>query len=347
MNSNKKGRKRLSPALTIILDILLAAIVFGLFYGLLQLEKRSNMDPLQLPTPSAATSPSPEATNTPQPTQTPAFAPTDEPTIEPTIEPTEDPQYAGTFGAKFGHLFAAPGEVISNETTYKSHNVYITVERHEAFDAVYFVADIYVRELSFLKTAFSTEDWSNPGRVYANEIAENNNAILAISGDYAIQNAGGLTIRNGVLFREMTGAMDLAVLYYDGTIKTYSPDEFSMDEITGSGAYQAWCFGPRLLTDGKAMEKFNSNLFPKNPRSAIGYYEPGHYCFVMIDGRQEGYSSGMNLAEMSQLFEELGCAEAYNLDGGQSAMLIFNGEIVNSPYNGGRPIGDIIYISEP
>ena len=56
-----------------------------------------------------------------------------------------------------------------------------------------------------------------------------------------------------------------------------------------------------------------------NPRSAVGYYEPGHYCFVVIDGRQPGYSKGATLMQLAQLFESLGCKEAYNLDGGKSA----------------------------
>jgi len=101
-----------------------------------------------------------------------------------------------------------------------------------------------------------------------------------------------------------------------------------------------------LLQDGKPMEKFNSVVTPRNPRAAIGYYEPGHYCFVLVDGRQDGYSRGLSLKELSQLFYELGCKEAYNLDGGQTAVMAFMGQLANRPYNGGRDVSDIIYIAE-
>ena len=65
-----------------------------------------------------------------------------------------------------------------------------------------------------------------------------------------------------------------------------------------------------------------------------------------MDGRQEGYSTGMTLEELSQLFYDMGCQEAYNLDGGQSAVMAFDGELANQPYGGGRNISDILYIGE-
>lgn len=94
------------------------------------------------------------------------------------------------------------------------------------------------------------------------------------------------------------------------------------------------------------MEKFNSNVNPANPRSAIGYYEPGHYCFVLVDGRQQGYSKGMTLKALSQLFYDLGCVDAYNLDGGQTAVMAFDGKLASHPYEGGRKTSDILYIAE-
>jgi exopolysaccharide biosynthesis protein len=94
------------------------------------------------------------------------------------------------------------------------------------------------------------------------------------------------------------------------------------------------------------MSQFNSKVNPENPRTAIGYYEPGHYCFVVVDGRQDGYSDGLTLAELSQLFHDLGCQTAYNLDGGQSSMMVFQDSLVNQPYKGGRNSSDIVYLTD-
>jgi exopolysaccharide biosynthesis protein len=113
------------------------------------------------------------------------------------------------------------------------------------------------------------------------------------------------------------------------------------------GAYQAWSFGPGLMTrEGKAIGVFNHPLAGLNPRTAIGYVEPGHYVFVVVDGRQPGYSSGMTLAQLAALFEKLDCKVAYNLDGGQTSEMVFNGKVVNHPYRGGRPTSDIVYVGE-
>ena len=94
------------------------------------------------------------------------------------------------------------------------------------------------------------------------------------------------------------------------------------------------------------MQEFNSSVKNANPRCAIGYFEPGHYCFETVDGRQPGYSEGMTLQALSQLFYDLGCKVAYNLDGGQTAMMAYGNQLVNRPINGGRESSDIIYISD-
>ena len=101
-----------------------------------------------------------------------------------------------------------------------------------------------------------------------------------------------------------------------------------------------------LFFDVQPMESFNSSVTSVNPRSAVGYYEPGHYCFVVVDGRQKGYSKGMTMSELSQLFFDLGCTVAYNLDGGKSAEMVFMGETVSQPFEGGRSTSDILYIAD-
>lgn len=113
------------------------------------------------------------------------------------------------------------------------------------------------------------------------------------------------------------------------------------------GLRGAWSFGPALLdADGRAKTEFVTTVAEANPRTAVGCYEPGHYCFVAVDGRGMEGSAGMTMAELAALFEALGCKTAYNLDGGQSSVMAWDeGRVtVNAPANGGRPVSDIIYI---
>lgn len=65
-----------------------------------------------------------------------------------------------------------------------------------------------------------------------------------------------------------------------------------------------------------------------------------------MDGRQSGYSRGLEIDRFAQLFADLGCTVAYNLDGGQSAVMTFNQQVYNQPYLGGRNSGDILLIRE-
>lgn len=69
--------------------------------------------------------------------------------------------------------------------------------------------------------------------------------------------------------------------------------------------------------------------------------------FVVVDGREEGYSRGVTMTELAQIMVDLGCQVAYNLDGGGSSTMYFNGQVINQPSNGGeRGTSDILYIAQ-
>ena len=128
---------------------------------------------------------------------------------------------------------------------------------------------------------------------------------------------------------------------------TIDGDKWSSEQILSMDPWQAWCFGPALLDEnGQAKTKFNSALTDVNPRTTMGYYAPGHYCFVVVEGRRDKYSKGMTLQQLSRFMESLGCAAAYNLDGGDSSVMAFMGQRVSKPRNV-RSVPDVIYISEP
>lgn len=82
---------------------------------------------------------------------------------------------------------------------------------------------------------------------------------------------------------------------------------------------------------------------PKN--LAIGYFEPGHYCLLLVDGRQKS-SRGMFPHEMAKLFENLGCRAAYNLDGGHCSFMTFQDGTANHPYKPEHEVTDGIFITE-
>jgi exopolysaccharide biosynthesis protein len=279
-----------------------------------------------------------EATPTAAPIST-AATPSPAPTSAVTPQPTEDPI---TWRSKFPGKFT-DGEVVQTDNAYKSANIDVTVTMVQENGATYYLADIYLTDLKYFKTAFAHDEFDN-GAQSTRAIAKKNNAIVAINGDYCSYNKGPV-LRNGVLYRDQN-YHDALVLYDDGTMETYTKDEFDMEVARNQDAYQIWTFGPMLLDGGQPMTEFNSSLGKLNPRTAVGYYEPGHYCFIVVDGRQGDYSKGMTFADLSQLFYELGCKAAFNLDGGQTSEMVFMDKFANRPYNGGRAVSDILYIAD-
>lgn len=236
---------------------------------------------------------------------------------------------------------------------YTDDKVDLTVNKVTAGTGVdqvtYYVADVKVSNIAYLRTGFASGEYGKNIRESVQDMANDYNAILAMSGDYYGNSDASLVIRNGVLYRDDIIGTDICVLFTDGTMKTYSPEEFDVDEVIAAGAWQAWNFGPSLLDDnGDIASSFNttSYLSSENPRAAIGYIEPGHYIFVTVDGRNEGYSRGVTLSELAGIMSSLDCKVAYNLDGGKSSAMVYDGEYVNQPADGGRTISDIIYIGE-
>lgn len=232
------------------------------------------------------------------------------------------------------------------ENSYRSENITITLSTQRAYGSDVFVAEIRLRSMAHLQRVLAKDRWGR-GSESLRAMAERGGAILAMTGDYANLLSKGLVVANGELLRDSANRLrDNALVYPDGRMACFGRGELDVAEALKEPVWQAFLFGPSLLdAQGKAVEQFQSNVKVSNPRSVIGWYGPGHFCFVVADGRQKG-QRGLSLKELAAFMEGLGCLAAYNLDGGQSAMLWYGGEMVNSPYKGGRWLQDILIIKE-
>lgn len=340
--TRKPQPKRSKKAAAIIVDVVIAALIMVVFY-ITNYVVHTQSSGSQLPNQSAASVA--ETADPAQADTTDAAGQTDSGEITP--PPEEATQPADTVDAtslrvKFADKFTS-GAVEQTETSYRNANINVSIEKVQQNDVTYYLADIYVADIQYFRTAFAVQPDVMGKREMTNIVAKENNAIIAINGDHCVDNSGPV-VRNGQLYRDETFA-DALVMNYDGSMQTFSADQLDMDAIKANGAWQVWTFGPMLLQDGQPMTKFNSTLLKANPRTAVGYYEPGHYCFLVVDGRQTGYSVGMSLQELSQFFYDKGCKVAFNLDGGQSSEMVFMGNVVNQPYDGGRSTNDILYIA--
>lgn len=261
--------------------------------------------------------------------------------FEPAFEVSSDANPGDKFASRFSN-----GETILTQNLYRTESVRVQLTAVQKDGISYYLEDIHIRNIRDLRSAFAEDMYGKSVRDWTLSIAASHHAIAAINGDnYGLGNNQSAVIRNGILFRDRADG-DVLVLFSDGIMKIIPEDLFDGNKLIQEGAYQAWNFGPSLLKEGKALKIFESRINKKNPRTAIGYFEPGHYCFVVVDGRQAGYSDGMTMVELSALFESLGCELAYNLDGGKTSVMTFQDRVVNKPFAGGRETTDIIYISE-
>ena len=246
---------------------------------------------------------------------------------------------------KFAEMYT--DEVVVTENSYSSPDISITVTGETGGRITYYLADIYVRDITCFQSALAQDTYGSGYRDSISDMALLNNALLAVNGDYYGNTNEGVVIRNGVIYRANRTDCDVCVLYYDGTMRVMPGSSFSVEDAIAEGAWQAWTFGPALLdTDGSVLTSFSSTgrIISANPRTAIGYYEPGHYCLIVVDGR--GESAGITLPELSELFYDLGCTAAYNLDGGNSSVMVWNSEVINNPSGGGRESSDALLIAE-
>jgi hypothetical protein len=234
---------------------------------------------------------------------------------------------------------------------YSDSKTSITLKRYRAYDSDIYVADITVSDASALKTALANNTYGRNITDTTSDMADENNAVLAINGDYYGARQSGYVIRNSKLYRNTSGDRDALVIQKNGEFKFVLESETSAEQLLQDGALQVFSFGPVLLNNSEISVGENEEVgmaMASNPRTAVGYLGNNHYVFVVSDGRTSE-SAGLSLYELASFMKEIGVVDAYNLDGGGSSTMVFKGEIINNPTTNGhsnqeRAVSDIIYI---
>lgn len=239
--------------------------------------------------------------------------------------------------------------------TYTNGNTKISVKQVQNNGVTYYVADVQLSDATALRSAFANDQFGANITDLVSSIATDNNAVFAINGDYYGFRSTGIVIRNGTIYRD-SGARQGLAIYKDGTMKVYDETQTNAQTLVNEGVWQTLSFGPALLQDGQVISGIdnleidtnfgNHSIQGKQPRTAIGIIDDNHFVFVVVDGRSRT-SSGVTMSGLAEIMQSLGAKTAYNLDGGGSSEMWFNGQVVNNPSNGGeRATSDIIYITK-
>ena len=248
----------------------------------------------------------------------------------------------------------------STDDSYTSSTTSLSIEKvstGSGSDAVtYFVADITTSDATLIRSAFAKDSFGTNIIDYPRNIAAEKDAVLAINGDYYGFRDTGIVVRNGVAYRDKGARQGLA-LYRDGSMQLYDETTTTAQRLIDAGVYNTLSFGPGLVEDGAVIDGIDSIEIDTNfgnhsiqgtqPRTAVGMVEAGHFLWIVVDGRSSGYSRGVTMTELAQLFLDRGANVAYNLDGGGSSAMVFNGELVNNPLGKGQERGtsDILYVA--
>lgn len=277
--------------------------------------------------------------------------PTTEPDeTEEITEPVEttEPDPRTPWQIKFEEHFSE--EPVLTYTSYKSPEVSITIDKVRTSingnPVTYYLADIYIASIDNFKTYTAYGDVVYFGAQNPVGMSKATNAIIGINGDYMTVQKEGFLVRNSVVYASDRNN-SICVLYPDGSMEAYDQGTYEIDDILAREPLQVWSFGPSLLDEnGKVKEEYDmlSGVVGIHPRTAVGYYEPGHYCFLVVDGRQK-HSLGMRMNQLAQIFEDLGCSMAYNMDGGASSVMLFDDHVINMQ-SASRDLGDILLITD-
>jgi exopolysaccharide biosynthesis protein len=152
-----------------------------------------------------------------------------------------------------------------------------------------------------------------------------------------------------VLYRDIPGEADSEALVIDslGFLSVVKENETDAQALADAKAWQILSFGPALVDGGSIVVDESSGAKRSNPRTAIGQVSELHYIVIVADGRTKE-NAGLTYLALAQLFAARDCVVAYNLDGGGSSTMWFNGAVVNEPTDGRtsseRSISDIVYI---
>lgn len=294
--------------------------------------------------------------------------------VEATPAPTEVPAYMAHMPALNAKGFLDEGEYIySSEDEglwiYVSQTSKVIIQRK--YDATqpltWFEADLYgdLDAGEMLRTVQNDPEKMGKVRVDATETAKKHNVVFAMNTDYytyrvAVNNNRhtGIVIRDGhILYddpyteKQVTNSMfpnlDMLAFMPDGSLKVYHSWEKTAQEFIDEGVQTVYSFGPYLLMDGKVSERAYANNENKNPRCAIGMVEPGHYVAIMCEGRLKR-SAGVTISYLAKMMRAKGCQVAFNMDGGQTAVMVFMGKQLNQigAYDGGktnsRPTSEVL-----
>ena len=240
-----------------------------------------------------------------------------------------------------------------SDTVYEDPTLKIVITTGDCDGVLYWIADIEIQDPSQLRTA-AAESFRTSGSEYGSVLAKRMNAVLAVDGDYYCYSKGtAFTMRQGTLFRNeirKRGGHDVLLIDENGDFYgLIRPKEKEVNNILeNKKIIDGFCFGPVLVNNGVMNDRAPVSLDPKQCSQRVAIAQTGHLKYrVIVSGPAARGSKAFLFDEWRRFVAGMPDIQvAYNLDGGDSAVLVFNNRKINDPENTNeRPLADIIYFA--
>ena len=256
----------------------------------------------------------------------------------------------------------------TDENTYTDSTISVTVGSGVYKKCDYWYADIILTDASQIRTMSAGMDGSftdGGSEMDPIRLAQRSRAVLAINGDCwnSSEKRGlGYVIRQGILYEDRLevaraqGArmMDILLIDEDGDFTVlHTPTDGTVPaRVNGKRVLNAFTFGPILVENYEAVKDFQGadrwlDMAWQKPRQRMCICQVGHlhYRVVCCAGPFKE-NNGMTTREFAEFVATMDVKVAYNLDGGDSTLLYFNGTRVNEfGYKSQRKLMDIIYFA--
>ncbi len=246
-----------------------------------------------------------------------------------------------------------PNPALFTPDGYEDDSITVKIETREENGVIWRIAWVEIASPTQLRTAIAGKKVTDTTTALAKSMAQAKNAIVALNGDYYSDNPKKTTFeyRMGEKIRAKTNKLkDMLIIDDQGDFHIVLAQESkqqqaALDAIAEEyGIVNAFTFGPALVENGQVIRlnrEYGYNPNGKEPRAAIG--QIGRLSYVMVIAEGRGESKGATHQELADFMGALGCQTAFNLDGGGTATMVFNGEYVNHLGGSPRNMSDIIY----
>ena len=258
--------------------------------------------------------------------------------------------------------FSVPPEPKADQYTengYEDESIRVKLEHQEMDDGTKMhVAYVQIADASQLRTGVvNPEKLGSSKTASVSSLARKYNAVIAMNGDNYVDKPEKTTFeyRMTQKIRSKTNRIkDILIIDDQGDFhlfqKSQGVKEFPSElKKLGRKLVNAFTFGPALIKDGELMEideNYGYNPHGREPRAAIGQLGKLSYVMVIIEAKDRNGSSGFSQTRLGEYMQELGCTQAFNLDGGNSAEMVFGDRIIKGmPGGDERGLSDIIYFA--